>query len=268
MNNKLILFCLLIIFFSILSCSKTSNIEEHDDSLFVLSGAGLKVVLDPLAEVFTKKTGIKVKYSYLCSAMLLTNIQLTQQGDVFVPGSRYYFNLARKKGLVDERYVADAVYQVPCIMVQKGNPKNIKCLEDLLKPGMKLGIGDSEATAVGRITEVMLKRLGYFDKFMKNVILVQGTATKLALSVCMNSVDAAINWLPTAKPFSHCSDTVLIDKKKVMYSTAPVALCIYSKKKEQAKKYFDFVLSPEGRRIFAEHGYGLYFEPKPDQYLE
>ncbi len=264
---------LILVILFISACSdkdehrKASEAKEAE-SLFVLSGAGLKVVLDPLGEAFTRKTGIRVDYSYLCSAMLLTNLELTQRGDVFVPGSRYFFNLARDKGLVDENHVADAVFQAPCIMVRKGNPKNIQGLEDLLKPGIKIGAGDPEGMAVARLTVPMLKRLGYYDQFMENVIFVQATANKLALSVCMNSIDAAINWLPTAKSFSHCSDIVLIDKEKVMYSTAPVALCKYSKRKEQAQKFFDFVLSPEGKKIFREHGYGLYFEPKPEQYYE
>ena len=258
----------MFLIFCILSCTRQKRVEKEGDSLFVLSGAGLKCVLDPVAEEFTKETGIEVEYSYLCSAMLLTNLELTHKGDVFVAGAQYYFNIAREKGLVDEEHMVTAGYQVPCIMVQKGNPKNIQSLDDLLKPGMRLGVGDFEAMAVGRLAREMLKRAGIFDQFMKNVVVVGGSAPKLCLPVCMNSIDAAINWVPTAKTFSHCSDIVLIDKERVMYSTFPVALTIYARKKGEAMKYFDFVQSEKGRKIFAEYGYGLYFDPKPEQYLE
>lgn len=262
----------LLLIFCIMSCTKDNSGgnagKNKTDSIFVLSGAGLKCVLDPVAEEFTKETGIKVKYSYLCSAMVLTNLELTRKGDVFVPGSKYYFNIAREKGLVDEEHMAIGGYMVPCIIVQKGNPKNIQSLDDLLKPGMRLGVGDFEAMPVGRLARVMLKRAGIFNEFMKNVVVVGGTAPKLCLPVCMNSIDAAINFIPTAKTFSHCLDIVLIDKERVMYSTFPVALTKYSKNKKKAKKYFDFVQSEKGEKIFAEHGFGLYFDPKPEQYLE
>jgi molybdate transport system substrate-binding protein len=176
--------------------------------------------------------------------------------------------MARDKGLVDEEHMVIAGYQVPCIMVQEGNPKNIQSFDDLLKPGMRLGVGDFEAMAVGRLAREMLKRAGIFDQFMKNVVVVGGSAPKLCLPICMNSIDAAINLTATAKTFDHCSDIVLIDKERVMYSTFPVALTIYARKKEEAMKYFDFMQSPKARKIFEKHGFGIYFDPKPEQYLE
>ena len=127
----------LLLIFCTLSCTKENRVEKEADPLFVLSGAGLKCVLDPLAEEFTKETGIEVEYSYLCSAMLLTNLELTHQGDVFVAGAKYYFNLARDKGLVDEEHMIIAGYQVPCIMVQEGNPKNIQSLDDFKRDEVK-----------------------------------------------------------------------------------------------------------------------------------
>jgi molybdate transport system substrate-binding protein len=186
------------------ACTTKTDVDKKDEPLFVLSGAGLKVVMDPLAEAFTRETGIQVEFSYLCSAMLLTNLELTRQGDVLVPGAKHYFNLARERGLVDETHMVVGGYQVPSIMVQKGNPKNIQRLEDLLKPGMRLGVGDFQAMAVGRLTEKMLKQEGILDPFMKNVDVVGGTAPKLCLPICMNSIDAAINLQATAKTFDHC----------------------------------------------------------------
>ncbi len=275
MNRKLwlkgISLILVILFISACSDKKEhqkASVAKEAESLFVLSGAGLKCVLDPLGEEFTRETGIKVEHSYLCSAMLLTNLELTRQGDVFVAGSKYYFNIAREKGLVDEEHMTIGGYQVPCITVQKGNPKNIQSLDDLLKPGMRLGVGDFEAMAVGRLAKEMLKRAGILDQFMKNVVVVGGSAPKLCLPVCMNSIDAAINLTATAKTFDHCSDIVLIDKERVMYSTFPVALTIYARKKEEAMKYFHFVQSPKGKKIFEKHGFGIYFDPKAEQYLE
>lgn len=250
------------------ACSEENQVEKERPALFVLSGAGLKCVLDPLAEAFTKATGISVEYSYLCSAMLLTNLQLTRMGDVFVAGSKHYFNLAREKRLVDEAHMVIGGYMVPCIMVQQGNPKNIQGLDDLLKPGMRLGVGDFEALALGRLAKVMLEKEGIFDPFMANVDVIGGSATKLCLPVCMNSIDAAINWASTAQTFDHCSDIVLIDPEKVMYSTFPVALTQYAKNRDDAMKYFNFVQSPQAKKILKKHGFGLYFDPTPERYVE
>ncbi len=253
---------------SLSGCTKDTQVETEKPPLFVLSGAGLKCVLDPLAEAFKQETGISVEYSYLCSAMLLTNLQLTRQGDVFVPGSKHYFNLAREMELVDEKHMVLGGYMVPCIMVQKGNPKNIQGLHDLLKPGMRLGVGDFEALAVGRLTKVMLEKEGILDGIMANVEFTGGSATKMCLPVCMNSVDAVINWIGTAQTFDHCTDIVKIEPDKIFYSTFPVALTRYAKNNADAMKYFNFVQSPAARKIFEKHGFGLYFDAAPERYVE
>src|SRR4030042_3181083 len=56
--------------------AKQEQKSAEPQSIMVGAGAGLKPVLDPVAKVFTEKTGIKVEHSYLCSAMVLTNFQL------------------------------------------------------------------------------------------------------------------------------------------------------------------------------------------------
>ena len=76
-------------------CTGESKKAEQDQakSIMVGAGAGLKPALDSIAKVFTEKTGIKVENSYLCSAMVLTNMQLTRTGDVMVPGTQHYMDL-------------------------------------------------------------------------------------------------------------------------------------------------------------------------------
>ena len=134
-----------------LGCTGESKQAEQKqaESIMVGAGAGLKPAMDPIGELFKAKTGIKVEYSYLCSAMVLTNMQLTRTGDIMVPGSQHYMDIAIEKGVIDPDSVAVAGYMIPVIAVQKGNPHNITCLEDLTKPGLKVGVGEKEALAVG-----------------------------------------------------------------------------------------------------------------------
>ena len=233
-----------------------------EKSILVGAGAGLKPVLDPVGKVFTEKTGIKVDYSYLCSAMVLTNMQLTRTGDVLIPGSQYYMDIAVKKGIIDPDTVASAGYMIPVICVLKGNPKNITCLEDLTKPGLKIGVGEPDALAVGRLTEKMLKKQGLYDAIMKNVELTAGSATKLIMPLAMKNLDVVINWLAVAKAWEAKVDSIKIPPEKLAYSVAPIGMTTFSKKKEWTRKYLDFVSSEEGRAMFAKFGFGAYFDPE------
>ena len=234
--------------------------QKQEESIMVGAGAGLKPALDPVGEVFTEKTGIKVEYSYLCSAMVLTNMQLTRTGDIMVPGSQHYMDIAIEKKVIDPDTVAIAGYMIPVIGVRKGNPHNITCLEDLTKPGLKVGVGEAEALAVGRLTEQMLKALGLYEDVMKNVVLTAGSASKLVLPLAMGNLDAEINWMATCLAFADKVDIIKIDPKKLKYSVAPMGMTTYTKKKEASKKYLDFVGSKEGRAIFDKFGFAAYFD--------
>lgn len=248
-----------------MGCSKESEqtaVEEATKSIMVGAGAGLKPALDPIGEKFTEKTGVKVEYSYLCSAMVLTNMQLTKTGDAMVPGSQHYMDIAIEKGVIDKDSVTSAGYMIPVICVQKGNPHNITKLEDLANPGLKVGVGEVEALAVGRLTDKMLKEQGLFEAISKNVVLTGGSASKLVLPLAMKNLDAEINWMATCKAFADKVDIIKIDPQKLKYSVAPVGMTTYTKNKEATKKYLEFVGSEEGQEIFAKFGFAAYFDPE------
>jgi molybdate transport system substrate-binding protein len=250
----------------IVGCGKDSDkvekTEPQEKVLMVGAGAGLKPALDPIAAMFTQKTGIEVVYSYLCSAMVLSSMRLTQSRDVMIPGSEHFMDIAIEKGIIEPGSVGEAGYMIPVIVVQKENPKNITRLEDLARPGLRVGIGEPEALAVGRLTVKMLKKHGLYEKIMENVVMTGGSAPKLILALAMGNLDAQINWMAVSNLFKTKVDTILIKPEKLMYTTAPIGMTKYSKKKNMAQQYIDFVSSKQGRAIFADHGFALYFDPK------
>lgn len=267
-NGEMVMYAIGIVVALILlstGCSEKSDqaaVQEEAKSIMVGAGAGLKPALDPIGKKFTEKTGIKVEYSYLCSAMVLTNMQLTRTGDAMVPGSQHYMDIAIEKGVIDKDTVTVAGYMIPVICVQKGNPHNITSLEDLTKPGLKVGVGEKEALAVGRLTDKMLKELGLYEDVTKNVVLTGGSASKLVLPLAMKNLDAEINWMATCQAFADKVDIIKIDPKKLKYSVAPIGMTTYSKAKEATKKYLEFVGSEDGREMFEKFGFSAYFNPE------
>jgi molybdate transport system substrate-binding protein len=261
----LISFLFIIQTIAIVSCSEKTQTVQTDTGEKVITvgaGTGLKAALDPVAQAFTKKTGIKVVYSYLCSAMVLSSMQLTESRDIMIPGSQHYMDIAIKKGIVDPDTVAETGYMIPVIVVPKGNPKNITKIEDLTRPGLRVGVGEPEALAVGRLTEKMLKNLGIYDQVMENVVLTGGSASKLIIPLAMGNLDAEINWKAVSVLFKDKVDTIYIEPAKLMYSVAPIGMTRYTKKKDMAQEYLNFVSSKEGLAIFSKHGFDLYFDQK------
>ena len=71
-------------------------------SILVFAGAGLKAPLDEIGQAFTRKYAIAVQYNYGGAGTLVSQMNLTRKGDVFMPGSTVEFQTAKDQGLVNE----------------------------------------------------------------------------------------------------------------------------------------------------------------------
>lgn len=258
-RKNLIWFAILILIISLTGCGNkndTKNTEKVNE-LIVNAGAGLKPALDRINTEFQNQFGTKIMTQYMCSAMVLSNLLLARETDVFFPGSEHYMKIAIEKGAINESDAYPAAYMLPVITTPKGNPKNIKTLEDMTKPGIKVGLGEFETLAVGRLTKKMLTEAGLFDAISKNHVFVGPNSTKLQLNVALGSVDAAINWKATVLMFADKSECIDIPLEQLKYSIAPCGFSTFSKNRELAKKYVDFIMSEEGQKILSEEGYTL-----------
>jgi len=143
---------IVIVAMGVLLCGCKAEKSEDSDSgvkeLLLYCGAGIRPPADELVEIFGREYGVRVAPDYAGSEVLLSKIKIARRGDLYMPGDKYYVEQAAQEDMVlSQRSVC---YWVPTILVQKGNPKKIFGLEDLLKPGVKLGLGDPGACAIGR----------------------------------------------------------------------------------------------------------------------
>ena len=229
------------------------------DMLLVYSGAGMRKPMDEIGKVFEKKHGIQVKYNYAGSNALLSQMELTKEGDAYMPGETMYIEIAAKKGLVD--YQTLTCYHIPIITVPKGNPAKITCLNDLTKPGVKLIFGDPKVAATGRTAVEILKKNGIYDKAWANVIATVPTMNEVMVQIALGQADASINWWDTVKAVKDI-EVVEIPKEQNTIKIIPIGVTTFSKNLENAKKFVDFCASTEGKAIFEKHGFVAYPDPK------
>jgi molybdate transport system substrate-binding protein len=97
------------------------------------------------------------------------------------------------------------------IIVQKGNPKNIKTLADLAQPGLKVGLCNAMQSTLGYMTKGMLKSAGLLDSVTKNVVVQVPTADFLVNQMRAGALDAAIVYRVNAAPQSGHIDYLTID---------------------------------------------------------
>jgi molybdate transport system substrate-binding protein len=147
-------------------------------------------------------------------------------------------------------------YFVPVILVQKGNPKNIKTLADLARPGLRLGIGNPKACQVGRASEQIFAKNGIAkDAIEKNVVFQSVTVSELGLQVTMGQLDATIVWDATAAFYVDKADAIAIPPASSEVSSVAVAILKCSEQPAPAQAFVDFLASPDGQAIFRKQHY-------------
>jgi molybdate transport system substrate-binding protein len=226
-------------------------------SILVFAGAGLKAPLDEIGPAFTQKSGIAVQYNYGGAGTLVSQMNLTHKGDVFMPGSTVEFKTARDQGLVNASQLV--AYHVPVIVVKKGNPKNITSLKDFAEPGLKVALGDVNATAIGKAGAQMFKKLNITAAVDKNVITRTPTINELTVIMNTGQADAALLTLDQVNP--ETMDAIPIPVGDNVVLITPIGVTTYSKNTDSASKYVAFVASGEGKAFFAKHGFPTYPDP-------
>jgi len=229
-----------------------------DDSLLVYCGAGLREPMEEIADLFEEREGIEIQYTFGGSAQLLSQIELYQTGDLYMPGARSYIESAMDKGYVDE--TANVVYHVPCIVTPKGNPAGIDSIEDLAEPGVRIVLGEPTGPAIGKNAKSMLESLGIWEEVEDNVVAFSGTVNELLVYISMGQADAAIVWEDLFNPDS--MEKVEIPLETNGIKVVPIGTLVFSENEEIAENFMNFVASEEGKTVFADHGFATYPDPK------
>jgi len=223
-------------------------------ALMLYCGAGLRWPVAELAEEFGRRHNVQIECAYAGSELLLRRIKLTGQGDLYMPGEVFYVEQAEAEGLVAEK--TTVCYFVPVILVQKGNPKGIRTLQDLLQAGVKFGLGDIQACAIGRTCEQIFQRTGIREEEVEGRVSFRAlTVNELGMNVAVGALDAAIVWDAVAANFADKTETVAIPAGQNVVSTVAAGVLRSSRQPELARQFVALLTSPEGQAVFAKHHY-------------
>ncbi|WP_236584033.1 MULTISPECIES: molybdate ABC transporter substrate-binding protein [unclassified Nitratiruptor] len=229
------------------------------EQLLIFAGSASKPATEEAAKAFEKKTGVHIDIIFGGSGFVLSQMQLTKQGDLYFPGSSDYMEIAKKKGLVNPKSEKIVVYLVSAINVQKGNPKHIHSLKDLTKPGIKVAIANPQGVCVGAYAiEILEKNFTPEQKkqFRNNLVGYTGSCAKTANAIALKQADAVIGW----RVFHYWNpkkiETIPLKPSEIVrIGYIPIAISKYSRHPKLAQKFIDFLTSQEGQKIFAKYHY-------------
>ncbi len=233
---------------------KPEGSDSASKELLLYCGAGIRPPVQQIAEAFEREHGVKVITDYAGSEILLSKIKLARRGDLYMPGDKHYVEQAAAEGMILSQQ--SVCYFVPTILVRKDNPKNIHGLRDLLADGLKLGLGDAKACAIGRKTkQIFAKNNIAWDDVEKNVAFQSLTVNELGMQIQAGSLDAAIVWDAIARYYSEHGTEVPIPVEENVISTVNIGILTFTKDRSLAEQFVQFAASPSGQGIFKQNNY-------------
>jgi molybdate transport system substrate-binding protein len=213
----------------------------------VFAAASLTAAFTKLGDDFSAANGgTKVTFNFAGSQALATQIQQAAPADVFA--SADIPNMGKVKDLVNtpQNFASNLL----AIVVEKGNPKDVKGLEDLASPDLKVVLAAEEVPA-GKYARQLLDQAGVSVTPVSQEDNVKAVVTKVSLG----EADAGIVYVTDVSAGGDKVEGVDIPEDQNVVATYPIATVKASKAQDKTQALMDLVLSAEGQQVLKEFGF-------------
>jgi ABC-type molybdate transport system substrate-binding protein len=258
--------------------------KEGSGPLLCHIGGTMRPVFEKLVALYEQETGQKIEINSSDSGELMAHIELQKEGDLYVCHDPF-LDIIMKRGLAVDGWTLAQI--TPVIIVQKGNPKNIRGLQDLARADVQLALTDPNASTLGRMLPTIFAKAGMdIHALMKQKnIIVHRSGSYVANLLQMKSADAGLVWGAVAHLRAKDLDRVPIVPEHLpvpnvdavtsatgkTYQLAPVRVTICSLRcsdqPKQARAFLQFVVSDRARPILEEYGFGVSESLRRQEYL-
>jgi accessory colonization factor AcfC len=243
--------------------------DKSDKSIRVFSARACAAPLEKAARLFEKQTGIGVEIS-VCSRHCAKPVAEEATGqtggddflleiadaaihDLAIGGAEYLLDDGEVRGIVQKGQRRTIAYRRSAIIVPTGNPARVLSIEDMTKPGVRVGV--SVIDCLRGLWEDICGRLGLLDEVRKNICYYANGCIAIIEAVATRQVDAAFGW--TA--FGHLEpDRIQLlempQEQQVLRGTC-IGLLSFSTQPELARRFMDFLTTSAARKFYEQYGW-------------
>lgn len=232
--------------------------DEWADSpeIVLFSGAMLRPGLEKTLKEFEQREGCRFTTVYNGCGVLVAQMRTGQRPDAY-----FSCDTSFMKSVAD-LYLdpVDVVDNQLMIIVAKGNPKGIQTVQDLTKPGLRVGLPHHEKSAMGNSAWKMLVQMNVYDALAPNLSVESPTGDFLINQLRTGSLDAIIacrsNWTGVREHL----DAVPIDHP-LARMTQPYAVGRNTRYQQMLARLQDALTTAASRERFEAEGFGWRFGP-------
>lgn len=232
------------------SCGGESGSAKEE--LVVLCGSSFVPPMEEIISQFKAATGAEVVTTSAGSEDFLPLVKAGQKGDILVTHDPYEDYVKDAGAYMDS---ADVGFVAPVLAVAKGNPKEIRSIEDLTKEGLRVGLTDPQYSTCGEMVFSLLEKKGIKDAVLKNVgnRLTKGHSN-LGTLMQTGAVDAVIMWNGVAHDFKDNLEIVPTPYEYDSVIQVHVIGLNYSHFPKLTESFVQFA-KEHGEPVFASYGY-------------
>ena len=234
-------------------------------------GGSMRPPVEELARRFERETGREVLTNYGSSGTVLLQIEESKEGDVYICHDPYAYKCDERKLSTKWHTVA---YIEPALAVQKGNPKKVKGLKDLLRPDLKLGLSHRKYSSRGQILWEILRKNGMAEAMEKRRAFEDRTHS-LVNQLKLGAVDVATLWDAPSRAMAEIDVVPIEEEYKVDAVTSATSGKTYSVKRVKvtvvrlslsaepllAAQFARLCVSKAGREVLKRHCFQVPAEP-------
>ena len=219
-------------------------------TLVVFAATSLTEAFDKIGAQFEKANpGVTVKFNYNGSSSLATQITQGAPADVFASAAPSNMKTVTDAGLATGTPKIFAANSGE-IMVETGNPMNIKSVKDLANPAVKVVVCAPEVPC-GKVATAVFKNAGVTVKPVSQEQNVGGVVTKVTLG----EADAGIVYVTDVKANEGKADGVPIPADQNDITDYPIAEIKDAPNSAAAAAFVAYVLGPDGQQVLKSFGF-------------
>lgn len=226
---------------------------ESGEPLMLYCAASNRAVMESIRTAYQREFGRSVEIQYGPSQTLLSSIEVSNQGDLYLPADDSFLTIAKQKGLIAETIPIARMQGV--IAVRRGNPRKIESFEDLLRDDVRVVQASPDAAAIGKVTRQTLRKAGLWDQLQQATEATRTTVTDVANDLLVDAADAGIVYDAVLHTYP---DLTYVEIPELAETASDIAIgVIASCQRPQSALHFARYVSARDRGLehYAEHGF-------------
>jgi len=214
------------------STSGTAN------SLVLFCAASNRAVMESIRVDYEQEFGTTIQIQYGPSQTLLSSIEVSGTGDLYLPADESFIEIGIEKSLIAE--VLPLATMRAVVAVPRGNPKAIKTFDDLLRSDVRLVQASPDMAAISKVVKESLQASGKWDELAKATVAFRTNVNDVANDLVIGAADAGLVYDAVLSNYKDL-EAVELDELSTVISNVSLGIVASSKQPQAALHFARYV---------------------------